>query len=146
MKSAAGWCRLRKVQSGQCRRHFSWSRWNFSWPNVKINYFSYLCTNLGPIPVVPILEHVLRPQNNKAWLFFNFGQILSSYAFYDIVLFWLSRFRGGIPLPGRGRVGKNWMLGISTSERLLCTPFAGQNQFFDAKTTFWVLLSLFLFC
>ena len=24
---------------------------------------------------------------------------------------------------------------------VLCMPFAGRNQFFDAKTTFWVLLS-----
>ena len=30
---------------------------------------------------------------------------------------------------------------ILTSERVLRTPFAGQNQFFDAKTTFCVLLS-----
>ena len=33
------------------------------------------------------------------------------------------------------------LLCISTSKRVLCTPFAGWNQFFDAKTTFCVLIS-----
>ena len=34
-----------------------------------------------------------------------------------------------------------WMLCISTSKRVLRTPFADPNQFFDAKTTLCVLLS-----
>ena len=33
------------------------------------------------------------------------------------------------------------LLCISTSERVLRTPFAGKNQFFDAKTTFYVFFS-----
>ena len=33
------------------------------------------------------------------------------------------------------------LLCISTRERVLRMPFAGQNQFFDSKTTFCVLLS-----
>ena len=37
----------------------------------------------------------------------------------------------------------NHLLCISTSERVLRTPFADQNQFFNAKTTFWVI---FLIC
>ena len=41
-------------------------------------------------------------------------------------------------LPSRQRM----VLCISTSKRVLCMPFTGRNQFFDAKTTFWVLLSL----
>ena len=32
------------------------------------------------------------------------------------------------------------LLCISTSERVLCMLFAGQNQIFNAETTFWVLL------
>ena len=34
-----------------------------------------------------------------------------------------------------------WSLCISTSKQVLCMPFAGQNQFFDTKTTFCVVLS-----
>ena len=37
--------------------------------------------------------------------------------------------------------GKAKLLCISTSKRVLRTPFASQNQFFDAKTTFWIFLS-----
>ena len=33
------------------------------------------------------------------------------------------------------------LLCISTSERVLRMPFADQNQFFDVKTTFCILLS-----
>ena len=29
----------------------------------------YFWTNLGPILVKLIVEHIIRPQNNKAWLF-----------------------------------------------------------------------------
>ena len=36
------------------------------------------------------------------------------------------------------------MLCILTSERVLRTLFAGQNQNFNAKTTFWVILFYFL--
>ena len=32
------------------------------------------------------------------------------------------------------------LLCILTSKRVIRGPFAGRNQFFDAKTTFWVLL------
>ena len=34
-----------------------------------------------------------------------------------------------------------YLLCISTSKRVLRMPFDGQNQFFDAKTTFCILLS-----
>ena len=34
-----------------------------------------------------------------------------------------------------------YLLRISTSEWVLCTLFAGWNQFFDAKTTFYLLFS-----
>ena len=36
---------------------------------------------------------------------------------------------------------KIYLLCISTSQRVLRTPFAGWNQFFDAKTTFCIILS-----
>ena len=42
----------------------------------------------------------------------------------------------------RTMAGKNWLhrevLCISTIERVLCTPFAGQNRLSNAKTTFSV--------
>ena len=43
-----------------------------------------------------------------------------------------------------GKSVLSWQMkwvGISNSQRVLCKPFAGWNQFFDAKTTFCVLLS-----
>ena len=36
---------------------------------------------------------------------------------------------------------KYCMLYISTSERVLCTPLAGQNQFIEARTSFYILFS-----
>ena len=67
---------------------------------------------------VIILSLSLRPTHfyysMKYWRYwwhifiFNKGfYILIGYSFYGIVLFRLSPFRRGIPLPGRGIVGKN---------------------------------------
>ena len=46
----------------------------------------------------------------------------------------------GVKLPNAIFTGL-CLLSISTSERVLRTPFAGRNQIFKAKTTFYVLFS-----
>ena len=33
-----------------------------------VHYFSYLWTNLGPIPVELNFKHIMCPENSKAWI------------------------------------------------------------------------------
>ena len=65
-----------------------------------------------------------------------------TYSFKVKILKMLPRCAFSIPKQLQDFLGQQeWLLCISTSEQVLRMLFAGQNQIFNAKTTFCILFS-----